>query len=130
MTTVGTAAAWYPDPADATLMRWWDGRQWTANVRPSTGATVAANASGFPVDGGLKVHQNASSKRANHYSLLTLGVAALYVVIALVANFVLIGFIPLALALRAKNAREPLAPLALIVAAGILLFSFKIVFGI
>lgn len=26
-------AGWYPDPADEQSLRWWDGSQWTANVR-------------------------------------------------------------------------------------------------
>lgn len=27
-------AGWYPDPADAESLRWWDGVQWTATTRP------------------------------------------------------------------------------------------------
>jgi hypothetical protein len=27
-------AGWYPDAADASLVRWWDGAQWTAHVQP------------------------------------------------------------------------------------------------
>jgi Protein of unknown function (DUF2510) len=37
MTTVGAAAAWYPDPGNASTMRWWDGLQWTANTRSTDG---------------------------------------------------------------------------------------------
>jgi hypothetical protein len=27
-------ANWYPDPGNASLLRWWDGRAWTANTQP------------------------------------------------------------------------------------------------
>lgn len=27
-------AGWYPDPTDSTQARWWDGSQWTLNMRP------------------------------------------------------------------------------------------------
>ncbi len=27
-------AGWYPDGIDASLVRWWDGVQWTAHVQP------------------------------------------------------------------------------------------------
>lgn len=30
--TPATPPAWYPDPADATRLRWWDGGQWTAHL--------------------------------------------------------------------------------------------------
>jgi len=42
MTTAGTAAGWYADPADATLIRWWDGAAWTAHTQPNPSATLAA----------------------------------------------------------------------------------------
>lgn len=34
------AAAWYPDPSDTTVERWWDGQTWTSHVRPVQGAVV------------------------------------------------------------------------------------------
>lgn len=30
-----TAPGWYTDPADAALLRWWDGDQWTGHVHPA-----------------------------------------------------------------------------------------------
>jgi len=32
-TTTSIAAGWYTDPAQNHLERWWDGTQWTQNVR-------------------------------------------------------------------------------------------------
>jgi hypothetical protein len=29
------AAAWYPDPEDATQLRYWDGEQWTEHRAPA-----------------------------------------------------------------------------------------------
>jgi len=29
------AAAWFPDPADPSSLRWWDGTQWTTHVAPA-----------------------------------------------------------------------------------------------
>lgn len=29
---------WYPDPQDDTLLRWWDGTQWTVYILPATPA--------------------------------------------------------------------------------------------
>ncbi|MCM0618606.1 DUF2510 domain-containing protein [Paenarthrobacter sp. MSM-2-10-13] len=30
-----TPPGWYPDPSDPRLVRWWDGRAWTANQAPA-----------------------------------------------------------------------------------------------
>ena len=35
-------AGWYPDPGAADHERYWDGAQWTAEVRPVTAAGAAA----------------------------------------------------------------------------------------
>jgi hypothetical protein len=42
MTTAGTAAGWYADPADATLIRWWDGAVWTSHTQPNPAVALAA----------------------------------------------------------------------------------------
>ncbi len=42
MTTAGTAAGWYADPADPTLIRWWDGSTWTSHTQPNPAVALAA----------------------------------------------------------------------------------------
>jgi hypothetical protein len=32
------APGWYTDNADATILRWWDGTQWTAHTTPVVGS--------------------------------------------------------------------------------------------
>lgn len=55
MTTGGTAAGWYTDPADASSIRWWDGAGWTGHTQPNpaaappVGAPVAAPVAPPPV---------------------------------------------------------------------------------
>ncbi|RLK47449.1 DUF2510 domain-containing protein [Microbacterium telephonicum] len=53
-----TPAGWYPDPADPSRTRWWDGAQWTENVSggqppaapaaPAAPAYGASSAAGYP----------------------------------------------------------------------------------
>ncbi|MCT9821014.1 DUF2510 domain-containing protein [Microbacterium sp. W1N] len=40
--TTPTPAGWYPDPADPSRTRWWDGAQWTENVAGGQPAAPAA----------------------------------------------------------------------------------------
>ena len=114
MSTEGTVAAWYPDPSDATSLRWWDGHQWTSDTRATVGGPSL---------------RRASSQGRNHYSMITFGVGVLYLMLAFATHFVLIGFIPLALAMRAKRSGEPLAPLAMAAAVGVILVSLVTLIG-
>ncbi|AYF98887.1 DUF2510 domain-containing protein [Protaetiibacter intestinalis] len=34
LSAAAPVAAWYPDPTDADLLRWWDGLGWTSHTRP------------------------------------------------------------------------------------------------
>jgi Protein of unknown function (DUF2510) len=150
MSTVVADAAWYPDPGDSAYVRWWDGHNWTPHTRPTAGGPSAVGGvsavgsptggwdpgSGFGKGGQTGYGQplggpnlpSAGSKGRNHYSLITFGVGALYLVVAFVTHFVLIGFIPLAMAMRAKRSGEPLAPLAIGAAVGVILISLLTLF--
>jgi hypothetical protein len=64
----------------------------------------------------------------NRLAYITLGVVALYVVVALTVHVVFFGILPILMAFRSRRAREPLAPLAIgaailavVVAAALLL---------
>lgn len=39
-------AGWYPDPSDASIVRWWDGSQWTASTQPAANPSLRDSSSG------------------------------------------------------------------------------------
>ena len=148
VSTFGPPAGWYPDATDASSVRWWDGHQWTANAQPAGGGFVAgvgvagnggpptgdpmaawaAHPGGRPPAGygqpvGAPLLAARRSKGNNHYSLITFGVCLLYLALAYVTHFVLIGFIPLAMSMRAKRSGEPLAPVAVVAAIVVIVLS-------
>lgn len=47
---------WYPDPKDASFIRWWDGQRWTENVRPN----LAAPQNHSQDNGGQQLPSNAA----------------------------------------------------------------------
>ena len=124
---------WHPDPQDPALsLRWWDGTQWTGDVRPSapTAPPPMGNASwdaGRTWSNSAPAAWSSSSQpgpyteqtfaRRNQRSLTAVGVAALYVLIAVTAHVVFFGILPILFSVRAYRAREPLAPLAIAAAA-------------
>jgi hypothetical protein len=62
--------------------------------------------------------------RRNQYAFWTLGIAAVYVVIAVFAGFVFIGILPVLYAFRSMQRREPLFPLAIVGAALAVIVAF------
>ncbi|OJU42507.1 MAG: hypothetical protein BGN97_09200 [Microbacterium sp. 69-10] len=93
-------ANWYPDPSNATQLRWWDGQSWTSHVQPmpveQTSAAPApaaqapaapapaAQAAAAPADGTAP-----AKKKSRTPLLIGLGVGA--VVIALVVSLTVVA---------------------------------------
>jgi hypothetical protein len=65
--------------------------------------------------GGRSPDQDTVQSR-NRFSLISIGVSALYLVVGLLAHFLLLGILPLIMAVRARQRREPLSLAALVVA--------------
>ncbi len=127
MTAPGPPPGWHPDPADpATSMRWWNGTHWTELTQPApSGGSGPAAGGGWSGWGGGPGAGSGWGRggggtlaRRNQASALAIGLAALYIVIALSAHVVFFGIVPVVTAVRAFRRREALAPLAA-VAAGL-----------
>jgi hypothetical protein len=56
------------------------------------------------------------SRSGNHYALVTFAFVAVYLVLAIVVHFAILGIVPAVYAWRSRQAREPLAPVAIIAA--------------
>jgi hypothetical protein len=74
-------------------------------------------------------HTQPTGWAVNRYALITMGVVALYIVIAVETRFVVIGILPLGLSLRSKRAGEPLAPIAIAAAVLAILVALVVVSG-
>ena len=127
MTAPGPPPGWHPDPADpATSVRWWNGTHWTELTQPApSGGSGPAAGGGWSGWGGGPGAGSGWGRggggtlaRRNQASALAIGLAALYIVIALSAHVVFFGIVPVVTAVRAFRRREALAPLAA-VAAGL-----------
>jgi uncharacterized membrane protein HdeD (DUF308 family) len=66
----------------------------------------------------------ATFARRNQRSLTAAGVAALYIIVAITTHIVFFGIFPLILSVRAWQARETLAPLAIAVTAVAIIVGF------
>ena len=130
------SAGWHPDPSNpAGALRWWDGNAWTAHVQPiqpiqpiqpmaqpgtpggaGTPGAPAAPAYYPPVAPPLVAAAPRTVVQRNSLSLVAVGVVTVYVLLALVTHFVLLGIFPVLLAFRAVRAKEQLAPLAIVAA--------------
>ena len=133
---------WYPDPSAPGMVRWWDGAAWTdqTTVMPpddplrsydepaadprggSARAPFAGSAPSFPLapvpttpPGRFGIARSSSSVGPNQFSITTFVMAAVYLVLNLVLQNVLLGIIPVITGLRAAGRREPLGPIAAVV---------------
>ena len=117
---------WYHDPTNPGAQRWWDGSQWGDAVAPLPAAVYASApmpapplgyaASPYvtpPMARPMQSYRSTSFGDSNRLSLITLAVAAAYLVAAVTIHLVLIGFIPISFALRANASKEPLRHVAL-----------------
>ena len=117
---------WYADPQGHGVLRWWDGLTWTAHTadgqyaNPSApqgfygGAFPAATAQATQF---RRPAPAVSGGQRNQYAFITLGIVALYVLIAWKAHVYVLGVLPVMMSIRSKSRNEPLAVVAIIAAA-------------
>lgn len=134
MSTNSTPPGWHPDPSNpSAAVRWWDGVAWTQHVqavapapmpvampapmpvaRPGTApAWASGTAAGYPA---TMPQAPAGFAKRNQLSLVAVAVVAAYILLALVVHVVLLGIVPVVLAIRAVNRKEQLAPAAVVAA--------------
>jgi uncharacterized protein DUF2510 len=76
--------------------------------------TTASGGTHYPA--GFGGPANLSFAKQNSLALIAMGVAALYILIAMTSHVVIMGVIPVMLSIRAFKRREQLAPVALVAA--------------
>jgi hypothetical protein len=140
MTSQVPPAGWYADPSGAPGHRWWDGQAWSAHFAPAAPQPVAATAQAQAVPASIpnygysgvpqqQYRPTATPTTNNRFALITFAVVALYLVIAFESRVVIFGILPLGLSLRSRQAREPLAPLAIAAAVVAILVAAVKLFG-
>ncbi len=117
-------AGWYPDPQVAGTMRYWDGGAWSEHTASGYGHAAPGASSYGPYRGAAAARPQLSFTQANRQSLLAMGVALAYVVIAQLVGIVFLGIIPAMAAWQALQRKEQLAPLAMVAAIGSVALSF------
>lgn len=139
------APGWYADPQGVALYRWWDGAAWTAstadgqqsaqspspqpgfygaavNAAPAqTRAYAPAQTPTYPTQFGQPPRAGVKQRSDNHYALITVGVVALYVLIAWKAHVYVLGILPVMMSIRSKQRNEPLAIVAILAAVAAVL---------
>jgi hypothetical protein len=135
---------WYADPQGVALYRWWDGTAWTASTADGQQPAQAAPQPGFygaavsaapaqtqayaPVSAyqsqyGQPPRAAIKQRNDNHYAFITLGIVALYILVAWKAHIYVLGILPVVMSVRSKQRNEPLAILAIIAAVAAVLFA-------
>jgi hypothetical protein len=86
----------------------------------ATGVPATAGAASYPAYGSSQYVPPAAvtshagtSQSPNRYALITFGIVALYLLLAVTTRIVFIGVLPVLMSIRSKSANEPLAPFAI-----------------
>jgi hypothetical protein len=111
-----TQAGWYPDPHVAGTMRYWDGQAWSEHTAGGYDHPAPSSAVYAPYQRTVTSRPKLTFHQANQQSLIAIGFAVTYVVLAQAAGIVLLGIIPFMAGMRALGRKEPLAPVAMVVA--------------
>jgi hypothetical protein len=120
--TMMTGPGWYADPADVSMVRWWDGVRWTQHAQPAVYGAQALPPVGPPVPPESQRPAKLNFFGANLVSLIIVAFAVISLGSYYLNGVLFIGFLPLGLAYWAARRGEPLR-----VPAGILAL---VVFGL
>jgi hypothetical protein len=134
---------WYQDPSSTRIYRWWDGLAWTkhtsvgqpaatevpaSSANPQVPAAVSTStqfgAAQVEVETAPQAKPDASwapsrpnagqsIRQRNQYALITLGIVAVYLVLAVKTGIVMLGVWPILTSVASWQRKEPLAGLAI-----------------
>ena len=116
---------WYADPHGIALYRWWDGLAWTAHTAAGQPANPSVQqgfygrvmAAAPARTAQFRSAPTVAGARSNQYAFITLGIVAVYALIAWKAHIYVLGVLPVMMSMRSKSRNEPLAVVAIIAAA-------------
>jgi hypothetical protein len=150
---------WYPDPSSSRIYRWWDGQAWTKHTSvgqpvavqpPAPVAAVqvpeVASAPVFataqfpsaqlptPSPANAAFAPNRASAgtsiwRRNQLAFTTMGIVAVYLVLAAETHIVMLGLMPIMMSARSWQRKERLAGVAVCAAIVAVLVSFLAITG-
>jgi hypothetical protein len=98
----------------------------SSTIVPGASASSGAAPHGW---GPVTTSMSSLARSGNQFAFVTFGFAAFYILLAAMTHFVLIGVVPILMAVRSLNAREKLAPYAMGVAILTVIISFVTLSG-